>query len=99
MVETVEDEYAWELGDDYYCDTCGYTYNEISLEKWDEETNIWQLHIRVGCYSGRGVISEDPEWGTKTATIIEEALMYPNFTEEEAASLTTKLNLIGGSVK
>lgn len=99
MVETMEGEYTWELGDDYYCDTCGYTYNEISLEKWDEETNIWRLHISVGCYSGQSVISDDPEWGTKTATIIEEASTYPNFTEEEVTGLKNQLKLIGGSNK
>jgi hypothetical protein len=93
MSEDVID-FTWPLGDDLDCDLCGWTYNEVGLEFWDEQENIWQLYIRVGCYEGDGVMSDSPEWEAKSADIIEQALMYPKFNEEEANHLRNKLKWI-----
>lgn len=93
--EEEEDSFTWFLGDDTDCELCGITYNEVGLELWDEEENIWQFYIRVGCYEGDSVMSTDPEWEKKSANIVEQALMYPNFSEDMARELRDKLALIG----
>jgi hypothetical protein len=88
--------FTWPLGDDLDCELCGWSYNEVGLEFWDEKENIWQLYIRVGCYEGDSVMSNDPEWKTKSVNIIEQALMYSMFNEEEANHLRKKIALIKG---
>ena len=89
-------EFTWPLGDDLDCELCGPTHNEVGLERWDEEENIWQLYIRVGCYEGDSVMSSSPEWESKPNKIIEEALMYSKFNEEGANHLRKKVALIKG---
>lgn len=88
-------EFDWPLGDDINCDLCGTTFNVVGLELWDEEENIWQLYIRVGCYEGDSVMSNDTEWETKSADIVRQALMYSRFNEEEANHLKNKIAWIG----
>jgi len=87
-------EFTWPLDDNMDCELCGFTWNEVGLECWDEEENIWQLYIRVGCYEGDSAMSNDPEWETKSADIIEQALMYSRFNEEEANHLKDKIKWI-----
>lgn len=87
-------ELTWPLGDNIDCELCGFTWNEVGLECWDEEENIWQLYIRVGCYEGDSVMSDSPEWDAKSNKIIEEALMYSGFNEAEANHLRNKLEWI-----
>lgn len=89
-------EFTWPLGDNNDCELCGFTWNEVGLECWDEEKNIWQLYIRVGCYEGDSVMSDSPEWESKTAEIIKQALTYSSFNEEEGNNLRTKIALIKG---
>ena len=86
--------FTWPLGDNSDCDLCGFTWNEVGLDLWDEEENIWQLNIRVGCYEGDSVMSDSPEWDAKSADIIEQALMYSEFNEKEADHLQDKLKWI-----
>jgi hypothetical protein len=88
------EEFIWLLGEDYDCETCGRTYNEVGLELWDEDTGVYQLYIRVGCYGGDSVMSTDPEWGERAANIVQEALFYPKFNETNAEKLRSKLKLI-----
>jgi hypothetical protein len=87
-------EFTWPLGDNSDCELCGFTWNEIGLECWDENENIWQLYIRVGCYEGDSVMSNAPEWEAKSVDIIEQALMYSEFNEQEANHLRNKLKWI-----
>lgn len=89
-------EFSWPLGDNIDCELCGFTWNEVGLECWDEQENIWQLYIRVGCYEGDSVMSNDPKWQTKSTDIINQALMYSEFNEEKANELKDKIELIKG---
>lgn len=88
------EEFIWPLGEDYDCETCGQTYNEVGLETWDEETGVWQLYIRVGCYGGDSVMSTDAEWGDRAIKIVQEALFYSGFNEADAEKLLNKIKLI-----
>lgn len=59
---------TWEtypLGDDTDCETCGGSYNEVSLVI-DEDTQrpgkkLWSVSIRVGCFGGDSVHGYDTE--------------------------------------
>ena len=91
-----EISFTWTLGEDFNCDLCGPTFNEVGLECWDEEEEIWQLYIRVGCYEGDSVMSNSPEWPNKSADIMTQASWYSNFTEDKAKELRDRLALIKG---
>jgi hypothetical protein len=91
-----EEEHSWSLGEDFDCETCGFTYNEVSLELWDEEAGIWALNMRVGCYGGESVMSNHPEWEKKSADIVEQATLYSGFSEDNAKELRERLALIKG---
>lgn len=91
-----EDNFTWLLGDDFVCETCGPTWNEVGLELWDEEEGIWQLYIRVGCYEGESVMSDDPEWKARASDIIKQALWYLDFSESDAEDLRDRIALIKG---
>ena len=41
-------------------------------------------------------MSDDPEWESKTAEIIKQALTYSSFNEEQGNNLRTKIALIKG---
>jgi hypothetical protein len=90
-----EIEFSWRLADDNDCETCGFTSNEVGLELWDEDEGIWQLYIRVGCYGGDSVMSNSPEWETKSEDIVEQALLYPDFNEELASLLRKHIAAVG----
>jgi hypothetical protein len=98
-VSEKETNFTWSLGDDSYCDTCGGSWNEVGLELWDEEQNIWQLWTRVGCTGGDGVMSTDDDWEAKSEDIIKDALSFSDFSKEEAKELRAKLALIKGEQK
>lgn len=89
-----EEGFTWSLGEDYDCETCGYTNNEVGLDLWDEEKGVWQLSLRVGCYGGEGVLSTDSDWKTKAEAIVQEAQLYSGFNEDNAKDLREKLALI-----
>lgn len=91
--------FTWSLGDDDDCDTCGWSYNELGLELWDEERGIWQLYMSVGCYGGQSVLSCEDDWDSMVTEIIKDALGYPNFTKNDAKKLQEKIALIKGEQK
>jgi hypothetical protein len=39
------------LGSDYYCETCGSTWNRIEIS-WDNHVGGFDALISVGCYGG-----------------------------------------------
>jgi len=45
------EDYKWDLGSDYDCELCGYTWNTLTLE-FDNQYKDWSLYSRVGCYDG-----------------------------------------------
>lgn len=87
---------TWPLGDNHDCELCGFTWNEVGLETWDEEEGIWQLYIRVGCYGGDSVMSTDSNWEKKSIEIVEQATWYSGFSEDNLKELKEKLALIKG---
>lgn len=78
----VDYNHTWMLGDDYDCETCGYTWNSLRLEEWDDD--IWQLCMSVGCYGGESVMSNDENFAVLANKIIDECLTYENFSESDA---------------
>lgn len=87
-------EFTWLLGADSDCETCGYTMNQLGLDLWDEDNNVWQLYFSVGCYGGDNVLSDSPEWEQKSLDIINQALWYPGFSEDNAKELRKKIKSI-----
>jgi hypothetical protein len=83
------------LGDDSNCETCGWSYNTATLELWDKEEDIWQLSYSVGCYSGEGIMSNEPEWNTKVEKMINHLLTFEYFGKTEEKELRKKLKLVG----
>lgn len=46
---------SWSLGDDYDCDTCGFTWNEAEFDPDWHDPNQWEFSYRVGCYGGDSI--------------------------------------------
>lgn len=88
---------SWVLGDDYDCETCGRTFNEVGCELWDEENNVWQVFLRVGCYGGFSVLSDASDWDEKIGNIVQEVKKYSAFKGEsydEFVSMLEQVNRI-----
>ena len=75
-------EFSWALGDDYDCETCGYTWNTLRLEWFDD--NLWCFSMSVGCYGGESVMSDDENFVALADNIITDCLRYENFSEKDA---------------
>jgi len=69
------------LGDDYDCETCGYTYNSIRWEEFDD--NLFMLNMRVGCYGGVYAMSNDIDFYTQADSIIADCRRYEGFGIDE----------------
>jgi hypothetical protein len=93
QVSEKETHYSWSLGDDTDCDTCGFSWNEIGVEIWDEDENIIQLWTRVGCYGGTGELSTYEDWDAYVEETITYALSYSGFTKADAKDLRSKIAL------
>ena len=78
----VDYNHTWMLGDDYDCDTCGYTYNSLRLEEFDDD--LWCLTMSVGCYGGESTMSNDENFAVEANKIIDECLTYEYFSESDA---------------
>lgn len=91
-----EESFTWSLGEDYDCETCGHTNNEVGLDLWDEEKGVWQLSLRVGCYGGESALSTDFDWKTKAEAIVQEAQLYSGFNEDSVKELRERLATIKG---
>ena len=40
----------WPLGEDYDCETCGYTDNAVTFSQYGDLS--WSVTSRLGCYGG-----------------------------------------------
>ena len=78
----VDYDHTWMLGDDYDCETCGFTWNSLRLEDWDDD--LWHLSMSVGCYGGESVFSNDENFAVLAEAIIVDCLRYENFSESDA---------------
>jgi hypothetical protein len=86
------DDMSWSLGSDYDCDTCGYTYNTLRLEEFDED--LWILSMHVGCYGGDSTSTDNPGFKEEAAFIIANCLTYEDFSEVEAEEVRNALKEI-----
>jgi len=43
---------TWSLGDDDDCETCGYSYNEVIFNDWEDDGE-YSLLTSIGCYHGQ----------------------------------------------
>lgn len=73
---------SWSLGSDYDCETCGYTYNTLRLEDYDDD--LWVLTMHVGCYGGASTSNDKVMFEKEAEEIISECLTYEDFSEVEA---------------
>lgn len=76
---------SWSLGDDYDCETCGYTWNTLRFEELDDD--LWCLSMLVGCYGGDYTMSNDADFLVKVEEIIMSALKFPDFDESDGDEL------------
>jgi hypothetical protein len=83
---------SWSLGDDYYCDTCGGTWNNLRLEDFDD--NLWVLSMSVGCYDGESTSSDKVMFKQEAEEIIQECLTYENFSEVDAENVRNAIKEI-----
>ena len=78
----VDYDHTWMLGDDYDCETCGFTWNSLRFEEWEDD--LWILQMSVGCYGGESVFSNDENFAVLAEAIIVDCLSYENFSESDA---------------
>lgn len=87
---TDERYWAWPLGDDYDCETCGFTWNEATLDlDWDED-GTWMFSYQAGCYGGDSVTSRDEDAREHLESMFRALSAYPEWTatnEQEARNL------------
>jgi hypothetical protein len=86
--------FAWPLGGDYVCESCGPTNNEVILEQLD--VSEWSLSCVLGCYGFDSVCFDEPHWVEKVEDIISAIVSYPNFSEQDEKDLREKIERIKG---
>lgn len=91
MRETMDDM-SWSLGDDYDCETCGYTWNTLRLTEMDD--NLWTLDMSVGCYGGEYTSTDSPDFEKEAEAIIADCRSYENFSEVEAEEVRNAIKEI-----
>jgi len=85
---------SWSLGGDYYCDTCGSTWNTLRLTDMDD--NLWTLDMSVGCYGGDYTSTDSPNFKEEAAFIIATCLTYDDFSEVHAEEVRNAIKEIIG---
>ena len=83
---------SWSLGDNYDCETCGYTYNTLRLEDFDDD--LWVFTMHVGCYGGESTSSDKVMFKQEAEEIIKECLTYENFSEVDAENVRNAIKEI-----
>jgi hypothetical protein len=85
---------TWDLGDDYFCDSCGSTWNELEFDP--EGGNGWTAAVRVGCYGGRQVWQDSTEGDKYTFYLLLQTFEHWSQTEmKELRDLITKAETKG----
>lgn len=76
----IEEVFEVDLGDDYDCDTCGFTYNHAFFYRdWNDEGD-WYFGYRAGCYGGDSVLSGEENALGRVDEILKDIRQYPNWT-------------------
>jgi hypothetical protein len=88
--------FAWPLGGDYVCESCGPTNNKVFLE---EDDGNWSLSYGSGCYGFEYASYNEPDWVEKVEHIISAIVLYPNFSSQDEKDLREKIALIKGDKK
>lgn len=90
---TPETYFSWGLGDDYDCETCGFTWNEATLDlNWDED-GAWMFSYRTGCYGGDSVTSTEEGAVEKLETLLKEVSGYPEWSPDFEKQIRSLLSL------
>ena len=89
------DSMDFVLGDDYECDTCGFTYNRAVLYFGiDEDPTSWRFQVAVGCYGGYGVSYDEEDW----EALLEEEFVFcrkfPNWFPENEKKVLKEIRKI-----
>jgi hypothetical protein len=86
---------TWDLGGDYFCDSCGSTWNE--LEFFPEGYNGWVASVRVGCYSGLQISQGSAEGDKSTFYLLLQTFDSWSHTKmKELRGLIAKAETEGG---
>jgi len=89
-----EEPTTWLLGDDYFCETCGLTWNELEFDP--EGDDGWTAAVRVGCYGGRQVGQDSTEGDKSTFYLLLQTFEHWSATEmKELRDLITKAETKG----
>jgi len=89
---------TWALGDDYFCDSCGSTYNE--LEFYPEGGSGWVASVRVGCYSGLQISQDSTEGDKSTFYLLLQTFEHWSHTKiKELRDLITKAEKESGGTQ
>lgn len=84
-----DEEYSWSLGDDYDCETCGFTYNTLRLQDFGD--GVWVLSMSVGCYGGESAQSNGAAFDEVCESIITDCLRYEDFSKKNAKEVRAHL--------
>jgi len=80
---------TWALGDDYFCDSCGSTWNELEFDP--EGDNGWAATVRAGCYSEHQVGRDSAEGDKSTFYLLLQTFECWSHTKmEELRGLIAK---------
>ena len=74
---------TWALGDDYFCDSCGSTWNELEFDP--EGDNGWAATTRTGCYGGVQIEQNSAE--EDKASFYASLKTFDNWGETEIKEL------------
>lgn len=95
--QRLTEEHSVSLGDDYDCDTCGYTWNTARFDPdWDGDgSGTWMFTLSVGCYDGESVSSTTPDALSKLDELLTQCRAYPRWTEADEQLIRGHLAALG----
>lgn len=70
--------YSLLLGEDYYCETCGDTLNEATLEV---DTDTLTFDYNYGCYDGGSISILDEAFDRKLSDALLELQKFKNWNK------------------
>lgn len=90
------EEYSVALGNDYDCDTCGYTWNSARFDPdWDDDgSGTWMFTVRVGCYGGEHVSSTDPDALATLEELFAMCREYPDWSDSDEQTIRDHLSTL-----
>lgn len=77
--ELVNRSILWEVGDDFDCETCGFSWNRAEFAPNSEGTNKWRFSYNLGCYNGNSISYENEDIEAGLTLMFEVLQNYPNW--------------------